>query len=208
MSIRPGPIVLLGSGETSPNIRKVYDELFQTLETPVRIAILETPAGFEPNSDYVARQIGDYLEKRLQNYRPQISIVPARKRGTPFSPDDATLLPPLYDAQVLLVGPGSPTYAARQLRDSLKPGKPYRPAIVWAQRSSSPALPQLQPAVTRCPSMKFIRLARICTGSLGWISSARTVSIWSLCPTGTTAMAATCSTRVTAISVPRAMRRW
>lgn len=115
----PGPIALLGSGETSPTIRKVYNWLFQQMETPVNVSILETPAGFEPNSDYVAGQIGVYLEKRLQNYRPQVSIIPARKRGTAFSPDDPQLLTPLYEADVILMGPGSPTYAARQLYDSV-----------------------------------------------------------------------------------------
>lgn len=119
MKANPGPVVLLGSGETSPAIRKVYDGLFQRLETPVHVAILETPAGFEPNSDFVAGQIGVYLEKRLQNYRPRISVVPARKKGTALSPNNPDLLGPLYSADVILMGPGSPTYAVRQLRDSL-----------------------------------------------------------------------------------------
>jgi len=119
MTAKPGPIVLLGSGETSPSIRKVYDDLFQRFEPPVNVSILETPAGFEPNSDYVAEQIGTYLEKRLQNHRPAISIIPARKRGTEFSPDNPDLLAPMYDADLLLMGPGSPTYAARQLRGSI-----------------------------------------------------------------------------------------
>ncbi len=119
MTAKPGPIVLLGSGETSPSIRKVYDDLFQRFEPPVNVSILETPAGFEPNSDYVADQIGAYLEKRLQNHRPAISIIPARKRGTEFSPDNPDLLAPMYDADLLLMGPGSPTYAARQLSNSI-----------------------------------------------------------------------------------------
>ena len=119
MSITPGPIVLLGSGETSPSVRKVYDWLFSRLATPVQVAILETPAGFEPNSDYVAGQIGVYLTTRLQNYRPAVSVVPARKRNTPFSPDDPALLTPLDGADVILIGPGSPSYAVRQLQGSL-----------------------------------------------------------------------------------------
>ncbi len=119
MEADPGPVVLLGSGETSPNIRKVYDELFRRLTIPVRTAILETPAGFEPNSRAVAQQIGDYLAKRLQNYRPQISVLPVRKKGTAFSPDDPQILAPLYGADVIVMGPGSPTYAVRQLHESL-----------------------------------------------------------------------------------------
>ena len=116
---QPGRVILLGSGETSPHIRKTYDWLFQQLETPVSVSILETPAGFEPNSEDVAGQVGEYLEKHLQNYRPQVSVIPARKRGTDFSPDDPNLLTPFYASDILFMGPGSPTYAVRQLQDSV-----------------------------------------------------------------------------------------
>lgn len=114
----PGLVVLLGSGETSPSIRKVYDWLFKRIDAAIDVAILETPAGFEPNSYDVAKQIGDYVEKHLQNHRPKVSIIPARKKGTGFSPDDPSILAPLYGANVIMMGPGSPTYAARQLAQS------------------------------------------------------------------------------------------
>ncbi|MCB0211422.1 MAG: cysteinyl-tRNA synthetase [Anaerolineae bacterium] len=117
--INPGLIVLLGSGETAPTIRKVYHWLFEQMCKPVRLSILETPAGFEPNSDKVAQAIADFMEKRLQNFHPDIAIIPARKKGTPFSPDDTDIVSPLLDANVILMGPGSPTYAARQMMDSV-----------------------------------------------------------------------------------------
>jgi hypothetical protein len=116
---RSGLVVLLGSGETLPSGRRVFDWLMRQLPVPVRVAILETPAGFELNSAQVAGRIGEFLRKHLQNYHPQVTIVPARKRGTPFSPDDpdiATLIP---GASLMLLGPGSPTYAVRQLEQSL-----------------------------------------------------------------------------------------
>ena len=91
MAEGPGLIVLFGSGETSASGRKVFDWLLRRLPVPVRVAILETPAGFELNSPQVAGRIGEFLSHRLQNYRPQVTIVPARKRGTPFSPDDPGL---------------------------------------------------------------------------------------------------------------------
>ena len=115
----PGSITLFGSGETSPGAQKIYHALFADMAETPRIAILETPAGFEPNSAYVAGQVGAYLEKRLQNFRPEIAVAPARKRGTPFSPDSSAVIEPVYGANVLFMGPGSPTYAVRQLRDSL-----------------------------------------------------------------------------------------
>ncbi|MFN3331372.1 MAG: cysteinyl-tRNA synthetase [Caldilinea sp.] len=119
ITIQPGLITLFGSGETSPGAQKIYHALFAQMKEAPRVAILETPAGFEPNSEYVAGQVGAYLRKRLQNFRPMVSIVPARKRNTRFSPDDQAIIAPLYDANTIFTGPGSPTYAVRQLRDSL-----------------------------------------------------------------------------------------
>jgi hypothetical protein len=115
----PGYVILLGSGECSPHIRTVYQWLFEQLGTPIHVAILETPAGFELNSDYVAGRIGDYIQEHLPNFDPAITVVPARKRNTAHSPDDPDIVQPMYDANVLLIGPGSPSYAVRQLRNSL-----------------------------------------------------------------------------------------
>jgi hypothetical protein len=112
-------VVLLGSGETLPSARKVFDWLLRQLPTPVRLAILETPAGFEPNSAQVAGQIGDFMRKHLQNYHPQVTIVPARKRGTALSPDEPDIAVLIPGSDLMLLGPGSPTYAVCQLQDSL-----------------------------------------------------------------------------------------
>ncbi len=117
-SFAAGLVVLFGSGETSTSGQKVFDWVLRRVAQPLRVAILETPAGFELNSAQVAGRIGDFLNKRLQNYKPQVTIVPARKRGTPFSPDDPLLARSVLDHNVIFLGPGSPTYAARQLRDS------------------------------------------------------------------------------------------
>jgi hypothetical protein len=115
----PGPVVLFGSGETSPAGRKVFDALFQKLPPSPKVALLETPAGFELNSAQVIGRVADFLSHGLQNYNPQLTIIPARKRGTAFSPDNPELVSPLLDADLIFMGPGSPTYAVRQLRDSL-----------------------------------------------------------------------------------------
>jgi cyanophycinase-like exopeptidase len=115
----PGLVVLFGSGETSASGRRVFDWLFRRLPAPIQVTVLETPAGFQPNSARVAGQVADFLRQRLQNYKPQVAVVPARKRGTPFSPDDPAIVEPLLQANVIFVGPGSPTYAVHQLRDSL-----------------------------------------------------------------------------------------
>lgn len=114
-----GPIVLFGSGETSPTGRKIFDQIFQRLPLSPRLALLETPAGFELNSSQVIGRVGDFFSHRLQNYAPRIDIISARRRGTIYSPDNPSIVSPLLVADLIFMGPGSPTYAIRQLRDSL-----------------------------------------------------------------------------------------
>ena len=95
MKVNPGLLVLLGSGETQSSSGKVHEFVAQSLPNNPSIAILETPAGFEPNSAQVAGKIKTFMERRLQNYHPNISVIPARKRGTPFSPENADILQPI-----------------------------------------------------------------------------------------------------------------
>jgi len=114
-----GPIALLGSGETSLAGGRIFESIASRYGGRLRISVLETPAGFELNSPQVAGRVADFLTTRLQNYNPRIDVVPARKRGGPFSPDDPSVLEPLLRADLIFMGPGSPTYAVRQLRGSL-----------------------------------------------------------------------------------------
>jgi hypothetical protein len=118
MAREPGPIILFGSGESLPEAQAIHDSVLRTVSPPVRVCVLETPAGFETNSPQVAGRLGEYLRFRLQNYRPEISVVPARRRGTAFSPDDQTIADPIFHSNYLMMGPGSPSYTVRQLRDS------------------------------------------------------------------------------------------
>lgn len=118
MTVSPGLVVLFGSGETSPSGRKVLDSVLQSLPQRPSISILETPAGFQPNSAAVAGQVAAFFAKHLGNYGPRTSVVPARKRNTQFSPDDPIIAEQLRTADAIFMGPGSPTYAVRHLRDS------------------------------------------------------------------------------------------
>jgi hypothetical protein len=63
--------------------------------------------------------VAEFLTTRLQNYRPQVDVVPARRKNGPYSPDDPEVCAPLLTANMIFMGPGSPTYAIRQLENSL-----------------------------------------------------------------------------------------
>ena len=114
-----GRIAFLGSGETSLAGGRIFESLARLISAPLHVSILETPAGFELNASIVAGRVGDFLKTRLQNYKPTIDLIPARKQGTEFSPDNLEILKPLLRANIIFMGPGSPTYLARQLRGTL-----------------------------------------------------------------------------------------
>ena len=111
----PGLITLIGSGETAPSGRVLYEPTFDRLPRPVKVAIMETPAGFELNSPHVASRISEFIRHRLQNYKPEVSVVPARRRDTEFGTNNPDILRPLLDADCIFMGPGSPSYAVRHL---------------------------------------------------------------------------------------------
>lgn len=114
-----GHVAFLGSGETSLAGGRIFEALARLIPDPLRIAILETPAGFELNTSLVAGRVGDFFATRLQNYKPTIDLIPARKKGTEFSPDNPEILKPLLQANMIFMGPGSPSYLARQLQGTL-----------------------------------------------------------------------------------------
>src|SRR5512138_3856325 len=114
-----GQIAFLGSGETSLAGGRIFESLARNIKDPLRIALMETPAGFELNSAQVVGRVGDFMQTRLQNYKPAVDVIPARKKNSAYSPDDPEIVKPLLYANLIFMGPGSPTYAIRNLKDTL-----------------------------------------------------------------------------------------
>ncbi len=114
-----GQIAFLGSGETSLAGGRIFEALARNINEPLRIALMETPAGFELNSAQVVERVGDFMKTRLQNYKPVVDVIPARKKNSAYSPDDPEIVKPLLYANMIFLGPGSPTYAIRHLKDTL-----------------------------------------------------------------------------------------
>lgn len=114
-----GKVLLMSSGETSASGHGMYHHVFATLPRPIRVAILETPAGFELNSTLVARKVADFINISLQNFAPSIEVIPARRRDGPLSTNDPKLLAPMGEANFLYMGAGSPSYLVRHLKDTL-----------------------------------------------------------------------------------------
>jgi hypothetical protein len=114
-----GKMVFLSSGETSQIGGQVFRSAAASLPKGFRVSVLETPAGFELNSAEVARRVADSILLRTGDFMPRIDVIPARRKGTPFSPDSPEVAERLQTADLIFMGAGSPTHAVRQLRDSL-----------------------------------------------------------------------------------------
>ncbi len=111
-------IALFGSGESSPTGRRIHEELVKDLPTPVSIALLMTPAGFEVNPYNWYKKLAAMLEVGLYNYKPQIKLVEAFHNTGKKSVNNESILSSLLSASYIHAGAGSPTYAARILDNS------------------------------------------------------------------------------------------
>lgn len=114
-----GNLVIFGSGEASERGKAIHRHVLSTMPRNQNIAILETPAGFQPNSHKVCLDIATIFHTTLSEFTGKVSIIPARKKGIDESPDNPEILSPLYSSNYIFLGPGSPTYAVSQLTDSL-----------------------------------------------------------------------------------------
>ncbi|MEO6063892.1 MAG: cysteinyl-tRNA synthetase [Thermoflexales bacterium] len=116
--MNPGSIALISSGETTSSGGLVFDALAQGRPSPLRIAMLETPAGFEPNSDRVLEKVSMFLEQRLQNFKPLLTAIHARRREGAAGTDDPATGAQVFGADLIYLGAGSPSYTVRHLAES------------------------------------------------------------------------------------------
>lgn len=113
-----GIIALFGSGELASTGRKIHERLISSFPTPVHIALLLTPAGHEANPYHWYTKLANVMRTGLQNYKPEITLVPALTREGEKSTNDPVTLAGLMTAAYIHTGAGSPTYAVRHLKQT------------------------------------------------------------------------------------------
>ena len=119
MKKQPGIITLMGSGELTTTMVEVHKELIQRYGDRGRAAFLDTPAGFQLNADHISEKAITYFKNRVQ--RPlTIASMKSAETDPPLSIEQACRR--LNEADYILVGPGSPTYALRQWQQTRIPG--------------------------------------------------------------------------------------
>lgn len=119
MPQRNGKIVLMGSGELTATMVEVHKALLAELPPPQRAVFLDTPAGFQLNVAQIAATAVQYFKDRVRHPLTVASF----KSAAETSPYEAeTAFHTLRRADYVLIGPGSPTYAVRQIDSSPIPG--------------------------------------------------------------------------------------
>ena len=113
MTDRKGTIVLMGSGELTATMVEVHKEQLDRFGRSAKVVFLDTPAGFQLNADQITHRAQDYFKSRVGYAMAAASF----KSTDNISDLEAeTAYHQLRQADYILIGPGSPTYAVRQLQ--------------------------------------------------------------------------------------------
>ncbi len=118
MSSPRGFIVLMGSGELTATMVEVHKKLLASLPDPAQAVFLDTPAGFQLNTNQLSRKAVAYFDSHVQH---PMSIASFTSAEAASSYEAQQALQTLRQADFVLIGPGSPTYAIRQWRQTLIP---------------------------------------------------------------------------------------
>jgi peptidase E len=111
MSPKKGIIALMGSGELTATMVEVHKELLKRVPPPAQAFFLDTPAGFELNCDHISQRAIDYFRRHVQH---PMSLASYKAKEATKSYEAMQTLQRLREANFVLIGPGSPTYAVRQ----------------------------------------------------------------------------------------------
>jgi peptidase E len=114
-----GTIVLMGSGELTATMVEVHKALLRSFGKSAAAVFMDTPAGFQLNVDHIYRKASEYFHQRVQHPLDLASFKSAQSGAAPSAEQACAAL---RRADYLLIGPGSPTYALRQWRESPVPG--------------------------------------------------------------------------------------
>jgi cyanophycinase-like exopeptidase len=118
MAPKKGKIVLMGSGELTATMVEVHKGLLDQLPGSPQAAFLDTPAGFQLNVDQISSKAVEYFRVHV---RQTMSISSFKSQETTADFDARQAFHILRNSNYILIGPGSPTYAVRQLKESPVP---------------------------------------------------------------------------------------
>jgi len=110
-----GRITLVGAGELMAAMSSIHRAAIKRLGTAPRAVFLDTTAGFETNVDAINAKAVEYYAHHLQT---ALTVASYRHRDHDSNSAIADTVAAIREANLIFAGPGSPTYAIRQWRDS------------------------------------------------------------------------------------------
>jgi cyanophycinase-like exopeptidase len=110
-----GFLALAGSGEMSETMVEVHKDLISRSEPKGKVLFLDTPAGFQENADLLSHRAVLYFRDKVQN---NMEIASFKSSSIAKTDQAEQVYRQINDASYLLMGPGSPTYAVAQLRET------------------------------------------------------------------------------------------
>ena len=113
-----GKLVLMGSGELTATMVEVHKELLSQSGNDPHAVFIDTPAGFQLNVDDISRRAVEYFRVRIQQSLT-IASYKSKEDAPPYEARQA--FNTLRQADYILIGPGSPTYAVHQLKETPVP---------------------------------------------------------------------------------------
>lgn len=112
-------LCIMGSGETTPTMVSVHADLLTRLgPRPVPAVLLDTPFGFQENAADISERTVAYFRERV-GFPIAVATFRNREEATPLEYE--TMLSRVAEARYVFAGPGSPSYALRQWRDTAVP---------------------------------------------------------------------------------------
>ena len=112
---KKGTLALMGSGELTSTMVEVHKELLADVGGTPKAVFLDTPAGFQLNVDQISQKAIDYFSRHIQQHL-SIASFKSTEITTPYEAQQAYRM--LRGANYVLIGPGSPSYAVRQWRQT------------------------------------------------------------------------------------------
>lgn len=110
-----GKIVIMGSGELTSTMVEVHKELLAGFGGSPLAVFLDTPAGFQLNVDLLSQKAVEYFHSRVKH---PLSVASFKSCETKPAYEAEKTFHTLREADFVLIGPGSPTYAVRQWQET------------------------------------------------------------------------------------------
>ncbi len=103
-----GPLILIGSAETSPGMVKVHRRILNDQPDTPRVVYIDTPHGFQENVQQITDKVEEFFAVSLNQ---ALQVASLRDSRTASPAEVEAFLSTIESADYLFTGPGSPSYA-------------------------------------------------------------------------------------------------